>query len=304
MKEAYYFSHDSNAKDDPKCSQLIEDLGLEGYGIYWVLVEILRDQPAYSYPLKMIPIIARKYNTTTPKVDVVVKNYGLFQIQDDIFFSLSLNKRMEQKEAKSLKARESANKRWLQPQSDGNAFALQPQSDSNAIKERKVNESKEEEIKENEIINISPKVEPKQKTFKQFTIEDFKNDISMFKESYTSKTLNDFYTYWIEKNTKGIMKFQLNKTWETELRLKTWAKNEENFKPIQSYQKANNVQPEPLKQSNPLELLPNRITEIYNIGQLENLGQQKCKSMFGYITKETPDKFLNESEKWYKVLYL
>lgn len=151
---------------------------------------------------------------------------------------------------------------------------------------------------------VSPKVEPKQKTFKQFTIEDFRNDIAIYKESYTSKTLNDFYIYWIEKNTKGIMKFQLQKTWETELRLKTWAKNEENFKPIQTYQKGNIVQPEPLKQENPLELLPNRIAEIYNIGQLENLGQQKCKSMFGYITKETPDKFLNESEKWYKVLYL
>lgn len=156
MKEAYYFSHDSNAKDDPKCSQLIEDLGLEGYGIYWVLVEILRDQPSYSYPLKMIPIIARKYNTTTPKVDVVVKNYGLFQIQNDMFFSLSLNKRMEQKEAKSLKARESANKRWLQPQSDGNANALQPQFDGNAIKERKV---KEKKVKENKEINMILEIE-------------------------------------------------------------------------------------------------------------------------------------------------
>ena len=37
-----YFPHDSNAKDDPKCMILIDPLGPEGYGIYWVLVEILR----------------------------------------------------------------------------------------------------------------------------------------------------------------------------------------------------------------------------------------------------------------------
>ena len=37
-----YFPHDSNAKDDPKCMVLIDQLGMEGYGIYWVLIE-LRD---------------------------------------------------------------------------------------------------------------------------------------------------------------------------------------------------------------------------------------------------------------------
>lgn len=148
-KEAYYFSHDSNAKDDPKCVQLIDDLGLEGYGIYWVLVEVLRDQPTYRYPLKLLPSIARKYNSTVPKVDIVVKNYGLFEIENDEFFSLSLNKRMEQKEIKSLKAKESANARWLKAQSDGNANALLTQSDGNAINEKKGKEKKEKEIKLN-----------------------------------------------------------------------------------------------------------------------------------------------------------
>ena len=36
-KDAYYFTHDSNAKDDPKCALLIDQLGMEGYGIYWML---------------------------------------------------------------------------------------------------------------------------------------------------------------------------------------------------------------------------------------------------------------------------
>ena len=31
-KDAYYFSHDSNAQDDPKCMLLIDQLGMEGYG--------------------------------------------------------------------------------------------------------------------------------------------------------------------------------------------------------------------------------------------------------------------------------
>lgn len=95
MKDAYYFPHDSTAKDDPKCSMLIEQMGLEGYGIYWVLVEILRDQPEFRYPLAMIPIIARKYNTTAEKVKIVIGSYGLFMIDNNEFFSESLCKRME-----------------------------------------------------------------------------------------------------------------------------------------------------------------------------------------------------------------
>ena len=40
-KDAYYFTHDSNAKDDPKCALLIDQLGMEGYGIYWMLIEVV-----------------------------------------------------------------------------------------------------------------------------------------------------------------------------------------------------------------------------------------------------------------------
>jgi hypothetical protein len=67
-KDAYYFSHDSNAKDDPKCVLLIEQLGLEGYGIFWMLIETLRDQPGYKYPIALISALARRYNTTAEKV--------------------------------------------------------------------------------------------------------------------------------------------------------------------------------------------------------------------------------------------
>ena len=94
-KDAYYFTHDSNSKDDPKCMMLIEALQLEGYGIFWILVETLRDQPDYKYPLALVPALARRYNTTKDKVNSVIYDYGLFQIEDKKFFySESLNRRM------------------------------------------------------------------------------------------------------------------------------------------------------------------------------------------------------------------
>jgi hypothetical protein len=95
-KDAYYFPHDSNAKDDPKSIMLIEELGLEGYGIFWVLIETLRDQPEYKAPMSMLPALGRRYNSSGEKFRAVVSRYGLFEVDNnEFFFSKSFGKRME-----------------------------------------------------------------------------------------------------------------------------------------------------------------------------------------------------------------
>jgi len=96
QKDSYFFRHDSNAKDDPKISFLIEDLGLEGYGAFWVIIELMRDQSNYKLPLKTIPIIARKYNIEKNKLEKVIKNYDLFVIENDLFYSISFLNRMRE----------------------------------------------------------------------------------------------------------------------------------------------------------------------------------------------------------------
>ena len=94
--DSCYFSHDANAKDDFKIMLLIEEMGLEGYGIFWVLIETLREQQGYKYPIRLLSVIARKYNTTLAKVEAVVARYQLFVIEDDCFFySKSLIRRMQ-----------------------------------------------------------------------------------------------------------------------------------------------------------------------------------------------------------------
>ena len=149
MKDAYYFSHDSNAKDDPKCVLLIEQLGLEGYGIFWVLIETLRDQPNYKYPLALIPALARRYNTTSEKMKTVVMQYNLFSITEkgEFFFSESLNRRMESLSIFRESQRKKALKRW------SDAPALPRECHGNAdpmpVKESKEKKSKVKDSKEN-----------------------------------------------------------------------------------------------------------------------------------------------------------
>jgi len=52
---------------------------------------------------------------------------------------------------------------------------------------------------------------------------------------YSKELLTAFYKYWTEPNKSNTkMRFELQKTWSTELRLQTWSKNETNFKSNQN----------------------------------------------------------------------
>lgn len=171
-KDAYYFPHDSNAKDDPKCVMLIEELQLEGYGIYWILIETLREQPDFKYPMKLIPALARRYFTTKEKMTAVIKGYGLFEIEGDEFFhSESLLRRMEivnekrekaklagmkSGEARRLKAitANSTKKNVEQELNECSANVEQKMNNKRKEKEIKENKIKENKIKENNNKNI------------------------------------------------------------------------------------------------------------------------------------------------------
>lgn len=143
-KDAYYFSHDSGARLDPKCIKLRRTLGLEGYGIFWVLIEMLRDSNDYKLPLSSVPDIAYDARISEDKILSVINDFDLFETDNGMFFSPRLCRSMELMNAKSAKNRMNARKRW------NNAKAMQSHSEGNAMKgkERKGNESKLKESKE------------------------------------------------------------------------------------------------------------------------------------------------------------
>lgn len=185
MKDAYYFSHDSNAKDDPKCVLLIEQLGLEGYGIYWVIIETLREQNGYRYPLALLPALSRRYNSTHEKFKAVVFSYGLFEIENNEFFSLTLNRRMELFDYSRELQREKALKRWDKYRSI--SMELPEQSQAMPLKGSKVKESKVKEIKEKERKN-SPFIPPTLEELNQYLKENnYDIDSEQFISFYESK---------------------------------------------------------------------------------------------------------------------
>ena len=141
-KEAYYFSHDANAKDDPKILQLRMEMGWEGYGLFWALIEMLRNESDHRMRTHY-KSIAFALHTQEDSIKKLINDFDLFAIDGEYFWSESLLKRMEMKESKSEKARQSAKKRWNQ-ENDANAMRTHSDSNANAmqLKESKVKESK------------------------------------------------------------------------------------------------------------------------------------------------------------------
>lgn len=136
-KEAYYFSHDGNAQDDPKCMVLIDQMGMEGYGIFWALIEKLRAEKDYKLPLLVINPFAKRWGTSKEKVETVIKSYGLFVIENEHFFSLRLLNSMNEK---SEKARKSISYRWNNTNVNSR-ITNDIQNDTIKVKKSKVNKT-------------------------------------------------------------------------------------------------------------------------------------------------------------------
>ena len=207
-KDTYYFSHDYNTRNDQKIKKLISKHGYLGYGIFWAIVEDLYNN-ANALHLDY-DSIAFDLRTTKELVKSIINDFDLFIINDDMFGSMSIQKRLDERDEKSKKARESARYRWDKNKSDANA--LQTQSDSNAIKESKGKEIKVNESKENNIDERKLK---------------FASTLKPFLDLYGKEMLNDFYLYWTEPNKSNTkFKQELEKTWGLERRLSTWSKND------------------------------------------------------------------------------
>lgn len=153
MKDAYYFSHDTNARRDPKILAVRSKYGAEGYAWYFMIIEILAEQKDYKYKLtkwatnSIAMELLCDANRVAEFINDCIKEFELFESDGEYFWSPSLIRRMQVKEEKRSKraeaGRKGAEKRW----GNSNTIAMPKQSDSNAIaKNSKVKESKVNEI--------------------------------------------------------------------------------------------------------------------------------------------------------------
>jgi hypothetical protein len=138
-KDTFYFSHDYNARFDEKIKQLIRKHSMLGYGCYWAIIEDLYNN---ANALRTdYDGIAFELRITTEQAKSIINDFDLFVFDGDYFGSASVERRLNERNEKSVKARKSAFDRWNKVKNDANA--LRTQSDGNAIKESKEKKKKE-----------------------------------------------------------------------------------------------------------------------------------------------------------------
>jgi len=96
-KDALYFSHDFGARNDPKLQDVQIQMGMEGIGIYWCVVEMLYEQGGYL-PVSALRGMAFSMHVDEAKVTSIIEDFGLFsKTEDGLFYSSSALARIEKK---------------------------------------------------------------------------------------------------------------------------------------------------------------------------------------------------------------
>jgi hypothetical protein len=202
MKKTY-FNHDSIARNDYRIIKMRSKLGMESYGIFWSVLEMLfteenklciEDYDSLAFGLQCDAKILKQ----------VIEDFDLFVVENGCFYSRRLNNHIEDINNKSTKAKESIKKRW------NNTNVIRTYNDSNTSRVNKsiVNKSKEDKSKsiENRIV-------------------DFKKSIQSI-EGISDDDKENFFLYWTEKNKSGSkFRAEMERTFSIPLRLKRWSSN-------------------------------------------------------------------------------
>ena len=215
MKDTFYFSHDYNARSDPKLQDVLITHGVAGLGVYWCIIEQMYEQGGVL-PLKSCKSIAFALHVESKVVESIVNDFELFVNDGENFWSESVKKRLVKILDIAEKRKAAAAKRWQSTQlhkndnkCNANAEQMQCNSMQNKIKENKINNNIKENIKEKSGSRLSPP-----------TIDEIRNYIIDKGYSFDAESFFDFYEskgWFVGKNKM--------KDWKAAVR--NWARGEE-----------------------------------------------------------------------------
>ncbi len=215
MKDTFYFSHDYNARSDPKLQDVLITHGVAGLGVYWCIIEQMYEQGGVL-PLKSCKSIAFALHVESKVVESIVNDFELFVNDGENFWSESVKKRLVKILDIAEKRKAAAAKRWQSTQlhkndnkCNANAEQMQCNSMQNKIKENKINNNIKENIKEKSGSRFSPP-----------TIDEIRNYIIDKGYSFDAESFFDFYEskgWFVGKNKM--------KDWKAAVR--NWARGEE-----------------------------------------------------------------------------
>lgn len=155
MKELPYITHDFGARNDPKLMDLQMDMGGQGLGIFWCLVEMLWENGG-TIPANYKSIAFALRWCKPAEVEKVVTGYGLFEVSDGAISSHSATARIAEMRtyfgAKSASGKKGAERRW-NGTANGKAMAL-PMADQCGANSTPIAQPKAKQCDANGLTNI------------------------------------------------------------------------------------------------------------------------------------------------------
>lgn len=206
MKQTYYFQHDNNSYTDEKIIKLRMEYGLEGYAIYWIILEQLHQNEGIMELDSNCLAFAMQLDSKV--VDGVINDFDLFGFDGKKFYSNRMLKHFENRSKMSQKRSEAgkigAKKRWKDEgkmasakQVHGKCMANDSKGKERKGKEKKGNKKREE------------KILPKQKV----VFEDNKKQ-EKFNEQHAEEIVTMDYINALFKEKKYRLKHDNNKKYD------------------------------------------------------------------------------------------
>jgi len=197
-----YFPHDTNAGSDNKIAMMRFKYGNEGYGLYWLLIEMLYLLPDHRYPISndlswesLAMQLHSKINIKDFIIDGVelfVDDTGsLFSFDGCFFWSEEVYNRVEKISDISAKRKEAVKKRWNK-KNDTNVIQMKYNCNTNVCEndtiviqnDTNINKNKKENINKNKenifSSKLPAKIEKKEKLNASLSNQDLTGVVEYF----------------------------------------------------------------------------------------------------------------------------
>tara|TARA_R100000278_G_scaffold78682_1_gene61020 strand:- start:123 stop:836 length:714 start_codon:yes stop_codon:yes gene_type:complete len=180
-------------------------LGIESYGIFWAVLELLFNEEN-KLCIDDYDALAFSLQCDSAKLKQVIEDFDLFVVEDNCFYSKRLNEHIEEINLKSKKAKESVSKRW------NNTNVIRTKNDSSTSISKSNSKSNSKSINKSKIDD---------------RVNAFKNAVHNL-DFMNKEDKEDFYLYWSEltkSQTNPRMRWETERTWSLNLRAKRWINN-------------------------------------------------------------------------------
>jgi len=204
-----YFPHDANARNSDKLIRLRMRHKAAGYGVFFMILERLREEPDYM-SVKDYNMIAFDLREDASLIKSVIEDFGLFVFTEDgkYFYSESFKQRMGFKDEKSRKRSEAGKLGMAIRWGNNNNITNNPNIDNIVI------------TKEEKNITIKGKERKEKKNIKKESAyaDKKENDFDLKQEGIRTDYAK--FLIWVDTNTPAVKKIQRQITQEEFIKLK------------------------------------------------------------------------------------